>query len=301
MLVRTGKYYLYFAFVVICLFVLSSCYKFEGEQTIPSFVTIDSVSIETNYSEEGTSSQAITDVWVYVDDGLIGAFELPATVPVLAAGDHKLEIRPGIKLNGISSTRVPYPFYQPILYDNFNFVPDSVLTLADLITEYYSNLEFAWLEDFETSGISLVENLGSDTIIQRTTPAGNSEAFSFDNSKYSGVVHLTTERPIWTALSFNQFQNQAQGTLVLLEMNFKTDNYMNIGVLVLENGQYLKIPLLVLNHSEDWTKIYVNLGPNLSLHPGAKIYQIYFESGLETGKTEASIYLDNIKLIYRSN
>ena len=84
---------------------------------------IDSVSLDTNYYEQGSNFKAITDAWVYVDDGLIGAFELPATIPVLAEGKHKLEIRPGIKLNGISSTRAPYPFYQPITYNDFNFFP----------------------------------------------------------------------------------------------------------------------------------------------------------------------------------
>lgn len=301
MLNRTGKYYLYFVSIVFSLFTLNSCYKFEGDVTIPAYIRIDSVSLETDYFTEGTNSQGITDAWVYVDDGLIGAFELPAMIPVLANGLHKLEIRPGIKLNGISSTRAPYPFYQPITYNDFNFLADSTLKLNNPTTEYFSNLEFAWLEDFENPNLSLVENLGSDTVIVRTEPSGNPEAFLYDNSKYSGVVNLTTEKPVWTALSYNQFQNQSQGSLVLLELNFKTDNYISVGVVVLENGAYLKVPLLVLNHAEDWKKIYVNLGPNLSLHPSAKIYQVYFESALEAGKTEASIYLDNIKLIYRSN
>ena len=142
------------------------------------------------------------------------------------------------------------------------------------------------LKILKTTILHFVENLGSDTVIERTEPAGNPEAFSLDNSKYSGVVHLTTERPVWTVLSYNQFQNQAQGSLVLLELNFKTDNYVSIGVVVLESGAYVKVPLLVLNHSEDWTKIYVNLGPNLSLHSGANIYQVYFESVLGRWKTE---------------
>ena len=300
MLKSTRKYLQYFAFVVFSVLIFNACYKFEGEQTIPAFIKIDSVSLETDYYEQGTNSQAITDVWVYVDDGLVGAFELPATVPILAEGKHKLELRPGIKLNGISSTRTPYPFYQPITFKDFNLIPDSISNIKSPTTEYYDNLNFAWLEDFEGSSISLVENSGSDTVIRKTQPAGNPEAFSGDNSQHSGVVNLTNEKPIWTALSFNDFQNQPQGSLVLLELNFKTDNYVSIGVVVLEGGTYLKIPLVILNHTDVWKKIYINLGPNLSLHPGANIYQVYFESGLEDGKDNASIYLDNIKLIYRS-
>ncbi len=102
--------------------MLTSCYKFDGDQTIPAYLKIDTVLLKTYYPEQGSNSNAIKDVWVYVNDQQIGAFELPAMFPVLAMGNQKLEIRPGIKVNGISSTRAPYPFYKPIIYEDFLFI-----------------------------------------------------------------------------------------------------------------------------------------------------------------------------------
>lgn len=279
--------------------MLSSCYKFDGNQTIPSYLKIDTVLLNTYYPDEGSNSNAIKDVWVYVNDQQIGAFELPAKFPVLAMENQSLEIRPGIKVNGISSTRAPYPFYKPIIYNDFLFVPDSTMLVVNPTTEYYSNVNFMWMEDFEHPGISLVESSSSDTNIIRTQPANNPEAYISENSKYSGVIHLTSTNIDYSASSSNSYPIPVQGSPTLLELDFKTNNYINIGILIQENGNFIKIPLVILNHSDTWNKIYVNLGPNLSLHPQATDFKVFFESVLEDNLTSATIYLDNIKLINR--
>jgi hypothetical protein len=101
--------------------MITSCDKFEGDQTIPSYLAIDTIFLENNnLIEEGELTHNFTDVWVYVDDQLIGAFELPAVVPVLVTGYHKLALYAGIKLNAISGTRVQHPFVQPKIFDQFN-------------------------------------------------------------------------------------------------------------------------------------------------------------------------------------
>ncbi len=299
---RLNKY-LYHLFhlsaLLAAIMCLSSCYKFEGDQTVPAYLHTDSIGLSTNYQENGTNSHAIKDVWVYVNDVLLGSYELPATLPALYQGRHTLTIKPGIKINGISSTRAPYPFYKPIIYEDFNFIPDSVINLGIPSTEYYSNLNFMWMEDFETPGLSLTETSASDTSIVRTQPSNNPEAFLSEYSRYSGVVHLTTDAKTYSASSLNSFPMPVQGSPTLLEINFKTDNYLNVGIIIQENSTYIKIPLVILNHSETWNKIYINIGPNLSLHPNATDFKIFFETSLENDKTSADIYLDNIKLINR--
>jgi hypothetical protein len=277
----------------------SGCYKFEGDQTVPAYLKIDTVFIDTYYPEEGTDSHKITDVWIYVNDGLVGSFELPAMFPVLAQGPNELEIRPGIKLNGISSTRVPYPFYEPIVLEDFMFYPDSIQELDNLTTGYYNNLNFVWMEDFEKSSISLVESTSSDTTIEKTEPANSPEAFISENSQHSGIINLTAQKPFFAAASFDNWPMTKQGSPVLMELNYKSDNYFNTGLLIWNNGTLTKVPLLIMNRSEEWNKIYINLGANLSLYPQTSEFQVYFEAGLESINQTAEIYLDNIKLIHR--
>lgn len=291
-----------FLFVLVAGILLSNgCYKFEGDQTIPAYIKIDTILLDTYYPEEGSSSAKITDVWIYVNDNIVGVFELPAIFPVLAEGNQKLDIRAGIKLNGISSTRVPYPFYYPIVFEDFNFVPDSTIYINNPVTTYYPNLTFAWMEDFEDSSISLEENPASDTTIQKTQPKNNPEAFLTPTSQYSGVINLTKERPIFSAATYSSFAMPRQGSPCAMELNYKTNNYLTTGLLVRESSGYKKIPLLILNHSEEWNKIYINLGPNLSLHPQASEFRVYFEAALDNDKTSSTIYLDNLKVIHRPN
>ena len=294
----------HWVFLVISIFGLflnNGCYKFEGTQTVPSYLRIDTILLSTYYPDEGSNSLNITDVWVYVNDNIVGIYELPAIFPVLGEGVKTLDIRPGIKVNGISSTRAPYPFYEPIRYEEFNFYPDSVIYLKSPKTEYHPNLIFAWLEDFEDTGNSLDETSASDTVIERTEPENNPDAFISQNSKYSGAIYLTEERPIYSAATYNSFPMPKQGSPVLMEMDYKTNNYFNTGLLIRETSGYIKVPLLILKHSATWNKIYINLGPNLSLHPQATEFRVYFEAGLDTDRTSSTIYLDNLKIINRPN
>ncbi len=286
-------------FAGMVIFMSSSCRKMEDGVDIPVYFKIDSVAINTFYLSEGSPSAKITDVWVYVDDRQMGVFELPAKFPLLFEGKHRVEIRPGIKLNGISSTRVPYPFYKPIIYYDFDFVPDSVYDFGTITTGYYDNLNFIWMEDFESSVISLEESSSSDTTIERTMPADNPEAFLSEHSRYSGVITLTPDRPNFMAYSFNAFDLPKDDSPVLMEMNFKTNHPLLVGVLVDDVGDYSWEEVVYLKETSNWNKIYINIGPVTSRYPNAYGFKIYLAASLSGSDTEAKIYVDNIKLIHR--
>ena len=271
----------------------------DSPLTVPTYIKIDSVYIDTFYPSEGSTSAKVTDVWVYVDDQNMGVFELPAIFPLLYEGKHKLEIRPGIKLNGISSTRVPYPFYKPLIYNDFDFFPDSIIDLGAIETEYYQNVDFIWMEDFETSVLSIIESDNSDTTIERTTPANSPEAFLSENSRYSGKIVLTKENPRFIGYTFNEYDLPRDGSPIMLEMNFKTNYLLLVGVLVNNPSDYSWEDLVFLKETDNWNKIYINIGPVVLRNPNALSFKIYFTSSLAEGQEEAEIFLDNIKLIYR--
>ncbi len=54
--------------------------------------------------------QKITDGWLYVDGEYLGAYTLPAIVPVLAEGENEVILFPGVKENGIEATPNIYPY-----------------------------------------------------------------------------------------------------------------------------------------------------------------------------------------------
>jgi len=286
-------------FVLLISQSFSACNKFEGEQTIPAYLRIDTITLSTDYFTQGSNTHQITDAWVYVNDQLVGAFELPATFPVLANGKQKLEIRPGIKLNGIAATRVPYPFYKPYIVQEFNFIEDSVQKINPS-TSYYSTSAFAWKEDFEQVSISIESTPQSDTSIFKTQPINNPEALLSDYSKYSGIITLDEKNKAFKLSSFNAFVLPGQGSPVLLEMDYKCERPFGVGLFASLNGSIVDIPLVVVNKSDTWKKIYINIGPNVSAYTSALNFKIYFESSLGDDNL-AKYYFDNIKLIYRSN
>ena len=135
------NFFRYFVFLFFLILIMSSCEKFSGDQTVPAYLSIDSIYLTTNYYSQGTTSQRITDAWVTVDNVFIGAFELPAKFPVLKTGNHKVKIWPGIKKNGISATRISYEYYNPIETE-LKFAADSTTRIGTVKTTYLGTTLF---------------------------------------------------------------------------------------------------------------------------------------------------------------
>ena len=295
---------------------IGSCNKFEGDQTIPAYIRIDSIHLTTNYESQGAPTQNITDAWVYVNDQSIGAYELPAVFPVLANGLTEIRVDPGIKLNGISALRSPYPFYQPIVQDvmlvegeevNLNsdtlFMGGNEFVPYTMTTTYYDNLEFKWMEDFEDPSLSLDSTSKSLTDITRTEPANNPEAFLSSYSKYSGLMILDEVKYIIDVATNvgneDGFILPQTGQPVFLEFDFKTNNYFSTGFYSQEISQIIQHPVVNMNPTDEWKKIYVNLSPGISAQYNAIDFNIFFGSIKESSVDEPRILLDNIKLIHR--
>ncbi|HOY90996.1 MAG TPA: hypothetical protein PK891_04715, partial [Bacteroidales bacterium] len=96
--------YLFLIFVIFIIFNITSCEWLDPAEQVPSYLQIDEVDLNVRPGE-GSASHAINTVWVYVDGTANGVYELPAKVPLLYEGKHELIIMPGIKLNGITTTR----------------------------------------------------------------------------------------------------------------------------------------------------------------------------------------------------
>jgi hypothetical protein len=66
------------------LLIVSSCELINPVEEIPSFIQIDSFVMEDNVlADEGSLSHDIRDAWVFIDDEMIGIYELPARIPIL--------------------------------------------------------------------------------------------------------------------------------------------------------------------------------------------------------------------------
>ena len=311
---------LFFALVLILSLGFTSCRKFEGSQTVPSYIHIESIEVDTltDYFVYGANTHKITDAWVYVDDNLIGTYELPATFPVLKKGPHKVVIRGGIKVDGRSPARDMYPFYMPCVYQDLNLVEDSIVNLSPSLSYYPigDGVNVAWMEDFENS-ISLLPDSESDTVMFRCS---GSEAWQSVNSFWSGKVELPPDSLDFTISTADEFDfyKGMNGVYCLLEMDYNCNDTFFVGVKYYKDYSLETLPLVKITPTDKthdkpqrWNKIYINIGPQMNTNSTASYFKIYFTSNLTTttdleyGHEYHPIsepryyYFDNLKLLYR--
>lgn len=276
------------------IFIASSCELFDRPETIPSFIRIDTVTLSTGLGE-GSASHKIKDIWVTTGDEFIGAFELPATVPILQEGEQDLSLKAGIIVNGIASTRSIYPFYLAKEM-TLNLVPDSIIDIS-MSTSYDPDTEFPWAaagqEGFEEGGITFDDGPSSDTTMLKTSDP----AHVFEGS-YSGVIYLDTTNSYYEAISSSAYDLPKANASVILEFNYKCNNRFSVGIYANISGSGVPNELLIINPSDEWNKIYVNLSTAVSRNYTASDFNIFFEAILEDDNENAAIYLDNIKLVH---
>lgn len=283
---------LFIFFLLPGLLLLSSCNDENLKPGVPAFVHVDPFSFSCNYATEGSSRQKIKDVWVFANGATVGVFELPATIPVLLDGTFELRLEPGIELNGISTTRVSNPFFEPIVIDEFDFIPDSMVSTSPSST-YWESTEFVWIEAFEIAAISLdTTNLGGTTDIYRVE---GDEAYE---GTYSGKFSLDSEHTVFEAATFESYVLPVNGQPVLLEMDYKNDYFFSVGIIEQTSSQIIKTEIIVLNPSDDWNKIYINLTDKVKAS-SATSFKILIRSYIGGDVTEANVSLDNLKLMYR--
>ena len=308
-----------FAFCCVAFFMLfgASCKKFTGSQTVPAYIRIDSISVECDYYTYGANTSKITDAWVYVDDQIMGCYELPATFPILERGKHKVTVYGGICMDGSGAARGPYSFYKPQVYEELNLVEDSIVCLNPIVNYYPVNegVMVGWMEDFET-GNGLISTPQSDTSVFRVS---GSEAWRSVNSFYSGKVVLPPDSLDFTVASDEMTcHTDLLGEKPLfLEMDYKTNDTVFVGIMYYENYTLVQWPMVKVlptdtGHDvpQNWKKIYINLGKLMHVHEDASYFKVYITSDLSVHPDYEQpdyvhpskwryYYFDNLKVLYR--
>jgi hypothetical protein len=296
-LIYTYKIILYI-FVLSGLTAFVSCQK-TSELDIPSYISIDSIGL-TVAGDQGTASNKIVDAWVYTDNDLEGAFELPAKFPVLKSGESELTIMPGIKLNGMSETRVAYPFFNPITVP-VTLTHEQETQVNTKFTTYKSNTVFAWLENFEDPNYTLDTTELSDVAFTRIGDPALLSQYPGEGNSYAAKVILQNESDIFECISHNDFSFPAHSSdlesSVFLELNYKTNCAFTVG-LYIYGSQTVQKPIVVINPSKAWNKIYLNFTPTVLSNTTSTKYKVFIRAQKEVDGPDAEILIDNIKLLH---
>ncbi len=277
---------------IAALWMISSCNIINPEEEVPTYIEIDSFILETDYVTEGTNSHCITDVWINIDDNLQGIYELPVVFPVLAQGRHKITIRPGIRVNGISASREIYPYYT-------QYIIDTVLTEGQTIefnpvTAYKEETIFKWTEDFEDPGTSLMSSPTSNVDLVTS----GEDAFEGSNS---GKIFIDEYQDVFKCMTIDSFYLPYDGTPVYLEINYKTNSVLTIGLLINKTTETVSKNVIYLNPTTDWNKICIELTDFITYNWDEFVmhYRLYFAAMNNDEGKDVEIYIDNIKLVHR--
>jgi len=288
-----------FLVLVIAVTIFVSCEKLNPAEIIPAYIKISEIklSVPPDGSQGGSESN-FNCAWVYVDEELIGVLELPVTFPVLKEGNRKIRIKAGIKQNGISATRVPYPVVA-------NYETNVLLTAKETLeifpeVSYFPAVVFHWLENFESPDYTL-EKTNSGQV----QPGLNQTlAEAFEGAKCAKIIlpPNVIRMEIASKQSFNLPKNASP---VFLELNFKTNAPITMGVFANIPNNFIQIASVVLNSTFDdsgnliWKKIYIQMTPEVSSNKNATDFKIFFGAVKSPNNLDSQIefYLDNIKLV----
>ena len=280
--------------LIFTLFCFSSCAPSDPTEGIPAYLKIDSVDFIVQNSEQGAASHKIADVWLYIDDQIIGAFEVPAIIPVLAKGKRELLIRPGIIINGIAASRGVYPFYDSYTITH-EFKPKEVSSIKPPF-KYRSDFTVGWLADFETE--NKIERLpGSNTDFLRIT---DPSVLGKYNGIACGGIFLDKDSNKFAGSSFTDFPLPLPRTAqpVFLEMDYKNNNKFSVGVIARNPDGDRGEVVLTINPSANWNKIYVNLTEAVNKNYQADGYYFYILAEKSDTIENLEIYMDNLKITY---
>lgn len=287
-------------FFIILLVFNISCQIIDRPEKAPSFIQIDDFQFSISNNNQGTSSEKITDAWIYINGNLEGAYELPATIPLHYQGIQDLSIYPGIKRNGISADRKKYPFYTQ--FDTtINLIPDSILSLQPS-TEYEDQLYF-WIEDFEDPQHKFETHTTSQVDINIIESPSN-ELFEGD----AGIITMDSADYYCefrtNELDFNSFPKNLN-IPAYIEMNYANNYPFTVGILHKDASvpSYQKFPLITLvptyENEVSWNKTYLYIPDATNFFTSATEFDLFISATNENSENDINILLDNFKVIFR--
>jgi hypothetical protein len=272
---------------------LQGCDLINPKEKEPAYLYIPSFTFQAN-ATQGTSSESITEVWVYSNDQSLGVFDLPAKIPILDQGNTDIRIFAGIKSNGISNSRIRYPFYAPF---------DTTLTISafqiDTIIPNFTYYNQVVINEKGFESGNFLSQTGANNGTFSTT---NNNLQVFEGAR-SGLGHLDAGASL---LYFKDDDNlnYTSGNNVFLEMNYSSNNTFSVGFITTTGGITAKNMALIINPTSSgdglspvWKKIYIDFGYLLMQNPNAQFHEWYIESVPSSSSVPVNIFLDNLKWV----
>ncbi len=285
----------FFFILAICWCIVSGCEFVNPEEKVPSYIQVDTFSFQTADST-GFNTERISDVWIYVNNQIIGTYQVPTgKIPVLAEGLSNITIQAGVFADGIKGNRVYYPFYQA--YAAKMNLEKGKVSKVNPAFRYSDGLKkpFIFYQDFESSDSGFSKGRYGNLELERPLhePGAPSAAFG---ARYGKLTARTNEDII--EFSNNIFVPLRQnGMPVYLEFDYRSTCTLQVGLEGFVGSQAPQPYFdLVLLPADKWTKMYVSLSEETQKYFNNARFRFFLRTVPQPGANN-SFSIDNVRLI----
>lgn len=268
------------------LLLFTSCEKDGGTPAFirPRTPIVKAVNGDTLFSN-------ITELWIYANDAPIGVWQPNRRVPVLSTGSTQLKFVAGVHKNGITETRIQYPFLATCTIQA-DLLEGQDQDVSPVFT-YYDDPP--WVEDFESQSFDLDLSESDTTLIVYDRDVNAQEVLSGDGS---GGFVLSSEHPSFRAISSGDPPLPSGSSPVFLEFDCRSDMRFLIGVRYTLNGQVYTVPYVYVTATGvgsalGWKHMYIDLGSAWPIS-GTTDRHFYLQGELENGATNGKVTVDNL-------
>jgi hypothetical protein len=283
----------YFGWIALCLILgLTNCDIINPEEPSPGILQLQPFEFQIK-DGQGSAQNRITEVWVYANGNLLGAFAPPTDIYYLDEGPALFTFRPGIRNNGLADDAIVYPMFAR---DTITLDPGPGQAInVQPVTSYLPQAEFGLLADFEL-GNAFTDN--RDTVAASNLVQSDTDVFE---GQYAGQMVLSEQAYfIEVGHSVPMSGLPADGKPVYLEFRYKSEVEFSIGILGINlDGQSFSNFFYLVKPSEEWNMLYIEL-TDFIVASDLPAYKILFRSLYPSNATKAeyNIFLDNIKVVH---
>ena len=262
----------------------------------PKYILVDTLLMELN-SGEGTEKHNFNEVWAYSESNFIGAFPLPAEIPVLSGESTLLSFFPGYRQYGLVNFPDNYPF--AIRYDTIlNNADNAEFISIDPKVRMNPSTKFSFVETFEQGS--------SFTFRYTTENSANLAVYSGDayDGNNCGRAILTEENFLLQQGNSIQLANiPLNGTPTMIELSYKSDVQLGIGFYgYTTSGASERFVKVVMFPNEEWNRVYIPIEDELNQfgQQGYTSMRILVEAVFNPNldKEEQEVLIDEIKLLH---
>jgi hypothetical protein len=269
----------------------TGCDLINPDETLPTTIHLEPFTFNA-LSGQGSSSNKITETWVYANGSFLGAFNPPVDVRYLGTGSTRFVFRPGIRNNGIASDAIVYPLFTG---DTFQLEasPGATFTVSPH-TGYVPEAVFGLIADFELNNpfTDNRDTVSASKLVRSTTDVYEGE--------YAGEIVMSQEAYFIEVAHVVPISDiPTNGNPVYLEFRYKSEVELAVGLYGIElNGTSASRIFYLAKASPDWNMLYIELTDQVVLS-SFDSYKIIFQAFYKTtGPAEQHIFLDNIKVVY---